>query len=41
MTAAKGEGIKDQCKNTEKGIMSGNSKEAYNTPKAVTKTQHH
>ena len=23
--------IEEQCKNTEKGMMSGNSKEAYNT----------
>ena len=31
MKAAKEEWIEKQCKNTEKGMMSGNSKEAYNT----------
>ena len=31
MKAAKGEWIMEQCKNTENRMMSGNSKEAYNT----------
>ena len=31
----------EQCKNIEKGMMSGNSKEAHNTLKALTKTQQH
>ena len=31
MKAAKEELIEQQCKNIEKGTMSGNSKEAYNT----------
>ena len=35
MKAAKEEWIEEQCKNVEKGMMSGNSKEAYNTPKAL------
>ena len=35
MKAAKEEWTEDQCM---KGIMSGNSKEAYITPKALTKT---
>ena len=39
MKAAKDEWTEEQCKNIEKGIMSGNSKEAYNTLKALTKTQ--
>ena len=39
MKAAKEEWIEKQCKNTEKGMMSGNSKEAYSTLKALTKTQ--
>ena len=38
MTAAKEEWIEEQCQNTEKGMMSGNSKEAYNTLKALPKT---
>ena len=38
MKAAKEEWIEEQCKNIEKGMMSGNSKEAYITPKALTKT---
>ena len=41
MKAAKEEWIKEQVKNIEKGMMSGNSKEAYNTLKALTKTQQH
>ena len=39
MKAAKDEWTEEQCKNIEKGIMSRNSKEAYNTLKALTKTQ--
>ena len=31
----------EQCKNIEKGMTSGNSKEAYSTLKALTKTQQH
>ena len=41
MKAAKEEWIEEQCKSIEKGMMSGNSKEAYNTIKALTKTQQH
>ena len=41
MKVAKEEWIEEQCKNTEKGVMSGNSKEAYNTLKALTTTQQH
>ena len=37
--AAKEEWTEEQCKDIEKGMMSGNSKEAYNTLKAFTKTQ--
>ena len=39
MKAAKEKKTEEQCKNTEKGMMSENSKEAYNTIKALTKTQ--
>ena len=40
--AAEEEWIEEQCKNTEKGMMSGNGKEAaYNTLKALTDTQQH
>ena len=42
MKAAKEEWIEEQCKNienTEKGTTSENSKEAYNTLKALTKSQ--
>ena len=39
--AAKEEWIEEQCKNMEKGMMSGNSKEAYNILKALTKAQQH
>ena len=39
MKAAKGEWIEEQCKNKYKGMMSGNSKEAKNTLKDLTKTQ--
>ena len=41
MKASKEEWTDEHCKNIEKGIMSGNSKEAYNTLKALTKTQRH
>ena len=41
MKAAKEEWIEEQCKNIEKGMVLGNSKEAYNTLKALTKTQQH
>ena len=41
MKAAKEEQTKEQCKNIEKGMMSGNGKEAYNTLKAFTKAQRH
>ena len=37
--AAKVEWIEEQRENIEKGMMSGNSKEAYSTLKALTKTQ--
>ena len=37
--AVKEEWTEEQCKNTEKGMMSGNSKEAYSTLKALTKIQ--
>ena len=39
--AAKEEWTEERCKNIEKGMMSGNSKEANNTLKALTKTQQH
>ena len=39
MKAAKEELTEKQCKNREQGIMLGNSKEAYNTLKALTKTR--
>ena len=41
MKTAKEEWTEEQRKNIEKGMMSGNSKEAYNTLKALTKTQQH
>ena len=41
MKAAKERWIEEQCKNVEKGIMSGNGKKAWNTIKAFTKTQRH
>ena len=41
MKAAKKEWIEEQCKNIEKGMMTGNSKKAYNTLKTLTKTQQH
>ena len=33
-------GFEEQCKNIERGIISANS-QAYNTLKALTKTQQH
>ena len=39
MKAAKEDWIEERCKNIEKGMMSGNSKEAYNIPKALIKIQ--
>ena len=41
LKAAKEEWIEEQCKNIEKGMMSGNNKEAYNALKALTKTKQH
>ena len=41
MKAAKEEWTEEQGKNAEKGMMSGNWKEAYNTLKTLTKTQQH
>ena len=43
MKAVKEEWIEGQFnfKNIEKGMLSGSSKEAYNTLKAFTKTQQH
>ena len=41
MKAAKREWIEEQCKNIEKGMTSENSKETYNTLKALTKTWKH
>ena len=41
MKAAKKEWNEEQCKNIEKGMMSANRKAAYNTFKALTKTQQH
>ena len=39
MKAAKEQWTEEQVKNIENGMMPGNSKEAYNTLKALTKTQ--
>ena len=39
--AAKEGWVKEQCKNIAKGMMTGNSQEACNTLKALTKTQQH
>ena len=39
MKAAEEGWTAEQCENIEKGMMSGNSKEAYSTLKALTKTQ--
>ena len=33
--------IEEQCNNIDKEMLSGKSKEAYNTLKALTKTQQH
>ena len=41
MKAPMEEWIEKQYKNTDKEMMGGNSKEAYNTLKALTKTQQH
>ena len=41
MKATKEEWVEKQCKNIEKGMTSGNSKEAYNRLKALTKSQRH
>ena len=41
MKAAKEEWIEDQCKIIEKGMVSGNSKKAYTTLKAITNIQQH
>ena len=41
MKATKKEWTEEQCKNTEKGMIAGNSKETYNTLKALTKIQQH
>ena len=41
MKAAKEAWTEGQCKNREKGMMSENSKEAYNTINDLTKTQQH
>ena len=41
MKASKVEWTEEQCKNIKRRMMSGNSKEAYNTLKALTKTQQH
>ena len=39
MKAAEEGWTAEQCENIEKGMMSGNNKEAYNALKALTKTQ--
>ena len=41
MRAAKEEWTEEQCKNIEKEMTSGKSKGAYNTLKALTKSQKH
>ena len=41
MKGANEEWTEEQCKNLEKKMMSGNSKEAYKTLMALTKTQQH
>ena len=41
MKAAKEEWIAEQRKNLEKGMLSGDNKEVYNTLKALTKAQQH
>ena len=39
MKAAKEDCTEEQCKNTKKGMISGNSKEAYSTLRDLTETQ--
>ena len=41
MKAAKEEWTEEQCKNIERGMMSGNSMEAYGALRALTRTQQH
>ena len=41
MKARKKERTEEHCKNIQKGMMSGNSKEANNTIKAIVKTSQH
>ena len=41
MKAANEEWIEEECETIEKGMLLGNSKEAYNTLKALIKTQQH
>ena len=41
MKATKEEWIEDQCKSTERGMISENSIEAFDTLKVLTKTQQH
>ena len=41
MKAAIEEWTEEQCKNIDKGMMSGNRKKAYNTLKALTTTKKH
>ena len=41
MKARKKERTEEHCKNIQKGMVSRNSKEAYNTLKVLTKAQQH
>ena len=41
MKAAKEKWTEEQCKNIEKRMMPENSKEAYNSLRALTNTQQH
>ena len=41
MKATKEEWIEDQCKSTERGMISEDSIEAFDTLKVLTKTQQH
>ena len=41
MKVAKEEWTEEKFKNMEKGMLSGNSKKAYNSLKTLTKTQQH
>ena len=41
MKATQEEWTEEKFKNMEKGMLSGNSKKAYNTLKTLTKTQQH